>query len=82
MRTVLDIITELDQEPNEQRLGEILQELSDMNMSVANEWNDADKMWTSLIATGNDLTYFGAGKTLSTAVADALADWFADYDCE
>lgn len=82
MRTVLDIITELEQEPNEQRLGEILQELSDMNMSVANEWNDADKMWASLIATGNDLTYFGAGKTLPAAVADALVDWFADYDCE
>jgi len=82
MRTVLDIMTELDQEPNEQRLGEILQELSDMNMSVANEWNDADKMWTSMISCGNDLTYCGAGKTLSTAVADALADWFADYDCE
>jgi hypothetical protein len=82
MRTVLDIITELDQEPNEQRLGEILQELSDMNMSVANEWNDADKMWTSSIVCGNDLTYCGAGKTLAAAVEDALGDWFSDYDCE
>ena len=82
MRTVLDIITELEHEPNEQRLGEMLQELSDMNMSVVNEWNDADKMWESSIAVGNDLTYFGAGKTLPAAVADALADWFADYDCE
>jgi hypothetical protein len=82
MRTVLDVITELDQEPNEQRLGEILQELSDMNMSVANEWNDSDKKWRSLISCGNDLTYVGEGKTLASAVEDALADWFADYDCK
>ena len=82
MRTVLDIIIELDQEPNEQRLGEILQELADNNMSVANEWNDVNKMWASSITCGNDLTYYGAGKTLAAAVEDALGDWFADYDCK
>lgn len=83
MRTVQNIIEDCRSPTlDEEKLGKLLRELEEKGYNVVSEWIDSRSMWDVQIFPGNDLTYCGEGKTLVEALASALDDWFADYDCE
>lgn len=80
---VIDIIKELDKDGiDEEQVGRILRELKENGMSVEYYFVDSQKLWQTVITCGNDLQYYGSGKTLALALSNGLSDWFLEYDCE
>ena len=83
MRTILDISNDfIKAGQDEGKIGSLLSELNQRGLTVAAEWIDSDDKWEAQLFPGNDLSYFGQGPILGVAVADALKDYFQDYDCE
>ena len=81
--SVMDVINELDRgDVNEEQLGRILRELKEQGMNVEYYFVNSQKLWQTVITCGNDLQYYGSGKTLTMALANGLSDWFQEYDCE
>lgn len=80
---IIDIINELNKdEINEERIGQILRELKENGMSVEYYFVDNQKLWQTVITCGNDLQYYGSGKTLTLALSNGFSDWFLEYDCQ
>lgn len=80
---IIDVINELDKDNvNEEQIGRILRELKENGIGVEYYFVDRQKLWQTVISCGNDLQYFGSGKTLALALSNGLSDWFMEYDCE
>ena len=83
MRAIIKIIADLQRpELNEEQLAKLLNEIEEHQMTVTTSFSVNTELWTAQLTTGNDLFYCGEGRTLPAAIADALNDWFQDYDCE
>lgn len=80
---IIDVIKVLENDDlNEEQIAKILSQLKRDGLFVEYYFVDRQKLWQVVIAAGNDLMYFGSGKTLSLAVANGLSDWFAEYDTQ
>ena len=80
---IIDVIQVLENEQlDEEQIAKVLRDLKESGMVVDYYFVDCQKLWQVVIATGNDLQYFGSGRTLALALANGLSDWFLEYDCE
>ena len=80
---IIDVIQVLEKDDlNEEQIAKILSELKKDGMVVDYYFVDHQKVWQTAISCGNDLQYFGSGRTLSLALANGLSDWFAEYDTQ
>ena len=80
---IIDVIQVLENDLlDEEQIAKVLRELKEAGMVVDYYFVDSQKLWQVVIATGNDLQYFGSGRTLALALANGLSDWFLEYDCE
>ena len=80
---IIDVIQVLENDQlDEEQIAKVLRELKEAGMVVDYDFVDNQKLWQVVIATGNDLQYFGSGRTLALALANGLNDWFLEYDCE
>ena len=80
---IIDVIQVLENDQlDEEQIAKVLRELKEAGMAVDYYFVDSQKLWQVLISTGNDLQYFGSGRTLALALANGLNDWFLEYDCK
>ena len=80
---IIDVVQVLEKDDlNEEQIAKILGELKKDGIVVDYYFVDRQKVWQTVISCGNDLQYFGSGRTLSIALANGLSDWFAEYDTQ
>ena len=80
---IIDVIQVLEKDDlNEEQIAKILSQLKSEGLFVEYYFVDRQKLWQVVIVSGNDLQYFGSGRTLSLAVANGLSDWLAEAETQ